>query len=272
MEPVRILRGKYLLRIGRRYGSYRVGADYCALHKINIAAELHYFALGFGYSEHVSENIHAENALVLYVVNREDRLYAAVPCLPAVHTFKIYDRKRRLPVMSVNDIRKETDKRKQIDRRLAEKCEPLAVVVFAVKPSAAEIVFVIHEIEGNAVFDDTEKAAVLFSPRKGYTGIEKLFHLTAVSVGYRIVQRHYYPYVTVRIRLAHGCGKRPYNIAEPSRRGKGKRLACDKKYTFHYLPLSVPECVLTDTNVRRSDFSLCRTAVSRSRTTPFRRV
>ena len=86
----------------------------------------------------------------------------SAPGYPAgADILKIDGHQRRLPVVAVEDVGHPVQTGQQVDDRLAEKGEALAVVVLAVQRAAAEIVLVVHEVPCHAVLLQREQAAAL---------------------------------------------------------------------------------------------------------------
>ena len=92
--------------------------------------------------------------------------------VPAPHEILPVDgHQRRLPVVAVEDVRHPVQAGQQVDDRVAEEGEALAVVKLAVQAAAAEVFFVVHEVPGHTPVMEGEQAAVLMPPAQVHVDI-----------------------------------------------------------------------------------------------------
>ena len=118
-----------------------------------------------------------------------------------------------MPIVRVENIGNEIDIRQNFERGTAEEGKAFAVVVFAVERIAAEIVLVIEEIEGYALMDVSENAAILLAPRKLYIFRAEKLEFFTEGLGYLRIKGHHDADVVLG-RFVHRRGKRADNVAE----------------------------------------------------------
>ena len=118
-------------------------------------------------AEHVVVKAEGVEALVLDVVDREDRgdIGQMVECrLP-------YGYECSLPVVGMQDLRLEAEHRKHGEDRLREESEALAVVKITVEVLTVEIVLVVDEVVGDALMVELIEAGILLAPGDCHLGV-----------------------------------------------------------------------------------------------------
>ena len=98
-----------------------------------------------------------------------------------------------MPVVAVQDVRRPIQARQHVQHRFTEEAEPLGFVIEIVQALAAEVVFVVDEIDSHAFVLQLEQAAVLPPPAQ----LDRLgrhpFQLAAKTLRHVAVQRNDHP-------------------------------------------------------------------------------
>ena len=177
--------------VGGADGGNSVGHQHGALHQVHIAVHLEGAVVvpAAIQPEQLVHGVRAVASLILDVVDREHRADAAHRLPAGADILKIDGHQRRLPVVAVEDVGHPVQTGHQVDDRLAEKGEALAVVVLAVQRAAAEIVLVVHEVPCHAVLLQREQAAVLMAPAQVHVDVAAEGHLLPPLLADLAIQR-----------------------------------------------------------------------------------
>ena len=125
--------------------------------------------------------------------------------------------------MAVDDVGLEVKMHQRVDDRAVKEAEALVFVAAqTVDIGAAEVILVIHEIEGHALIFKALDAAVLAAPAKLDLKLAFELHLADILLRDGGVQRQNDAHV-VALRLEHG-GKRAHHV--------GQAAGLDKRYAF----------------------------------------
>jgi len=168
-----------------------VGHEHGALHEIHVAVHAQ-GAVVIPAAIQPEQLIHAVRAvapLVLDVVDGEHRADAPHLRPAGGHILQIDGHQRRLPVVAVEHVGHPVEAGQQVDDRVAEEGEALAVVKFAVQPSPAEVFLVVHEIPRHAQPLQREQAAVLVPPAQIHVDIPAERHLPPPLLPDPVIQR-----------------------------------------------------------------------------------
>ena len=239
VQPLAVVAGLYLQRVGRADGGEIVGKLESALHEAGAAVEL--YVVGRirpgAQRQQVLDVVYREHALVLEVVNRIQRLYAAVEVQRLVLALEQHGYHAGLPVVAMQHVGLEADMRQRLQHRAVKVRKALALVAAqSVHVGPAEVVFVIHEVEGYAFVNQFLYAAVLPAPAQVYVEIELMSHLVAPRFGYLAVQRQYHAHVHVVFEYL--LGQRAYYVGQASGFDKRNAFRCGKQHFHHqYHPL-----------------------------------
>ena len=165
--------------IGGADGGHSIGHQHGALHQVHVAVHLQRAVIipPSVKTEQLIHGILTIAALIFDVVDGEHRADAAHCLPPGTHVLEVDGYQRRLPVVAVEDVGHPVQTGQQVDDRLAEKGEALAVVKLAVQRIAAEVVLVVHEIPRHAVLFQRKQAAVLVPPAQIHIDIAAERHL-----------------------------------------------------------------------------------------------
>ena len=161
VQPVREERIFDFVRISGADGADRIRHFDGALHKVDAAVEFDIIEDVRREAEQIAPRFVAEFALIFYIMNGEHRFDFLEIDTPIIERTEINYTCSRLPVVAVQNVGKDIERADGVEDRLGKERETLPVVVETVNvPAALEIVFVIEEIIGNAVFHQSEHAAV----------------------------------------------------------------------------------------------------------------
>ena len=143
--------------------------------------------------EHVAKDAGREYPLILEVVDRAERFQRGAPGRLAVMRAQQHRNHAGMPVVAVQDVRRPIQSRQHVQHRFAEETEPFGFVIEIVQALAAEVVFVIDEIDRHAFVLQLEQAAVLAPPAQLDRLGRHRFQLTAKTLRYVAVQRNDHP-------------------------------------------------------------------------------
>ena len=210
--------------IGGADGGNGIGHQHGALHQVHIAVHLQCAVIipPSVKAEQLVHGVLAVAALILDVVDGEHRPDAAHRLPPGTHVLEIDGHQRRLPVVAVEDVGHPVQTGQQVDDRLAEEGEALAVVELAVQRTAAEIVLVVHEVPRHAVLLQREQAAVLVAPAQVHIDIAAERHLLPPLLADLAVQRQDHRHL---VAVPGQCrGQTARHIGKPPGLAEGERL------------------------------------------------
>ena len=173
LQPLGIGRVMELGGVGGTDGGDGVRHEHGTLHQVHVAvhAEGAVIVPATIQTEELVHAVAAVAALILNVVNGEHRADMAYLPPAGGRVLEIDGHQRRLPVVAVEDVRHPVQAGQQVDDRVAEKGEALAVVKLTVQAAAAEVFFVVHEVPGHAPVMEGEQAAVLMPPAQVHVDI-----------------------------------------------------------------------------------------------------
>ena len=231
LEPAGIRRVEQLPGICRAHSCDGVRRHHSGLHGVRAAAHLECLVPALPREpQQIRHRRERETPLILDVVDGEHTRRAA-PQLAQVDRHE-----RRLPVVAVDNVRLFREHVRQLRRRAAEKREPLAVVILAVEPPAAEIVLALHEVPRHAAPLELPQGAGLVTPREVGVPLPDARHLIAPALRDRIVERQQH-----RGALS-ACRQRdrqaPRDVGQAARLAEGLGLTRYKQ-DVHLLP---PPC------------------------------
>ncbi len=217
-------------RVGGADGGDRVGAQKRRLHHVHRPVLLQYAGIPPAaiQTQHVLHGALMHPALIFDIMHRVNAADAAVVVHTAGVVFQIHRQKRRLPVVTVDDIRLVVQIRQEICHGAAEEGEPLTVVRLAVKLPAAEIPLVIQKIPGNALFRQGEESAVLVAPRQIYVHVFAKRHPGTPRLADGTVERQYDRHaVAFLLRQRHG--QTACHVRQTAGLAKGRRFTGGKQ-------------------------------------------
>ena len=210
-----------LLGVGGADRGDLVGGLDGALHEVGAAVVLHHMGVPRADAAGILQDIQAVLALVGDVVDGEHRLDAVELVQVAVVQVQVDGRQRGLPVVAVDDVGLEIGIEQHFEDGAGEEGEALAVIVEAVQAAALEVVFVVDEIEGNALVLGLEQAAVLAAPAHRHAEVGHIGQ--GVFVFQVAVQRH--DHTAVHTVLDQRFGQRPGHIGQTAGLCKRSSLA-----------------------------------------------
>ncbi len=164
VEPAGEPRVENLLGIGRADRADRVALVDAAFHEVAAAVPLDDKAVLLRQAENVVRDLHTEAALILDVVDGKERANILIALAAAVKDVIKNGDRSGLPIVAVEDVRREIHVRDRLEHRHGEERKPFRVVAVAIDAGTPEIIFVVEEIKNDAVVFCREEAAVLVSP------------------------------------------------------------------------------------------------------------
>ena len=176
-------------------------------------------------------------------MDRKQRADMIEPVTVTVYSLQIDNRKRGLPVVTMEKIGIIIEITHHLENGSREESETFAVVEKAVKPLSLEIILVVDEIESDPFVFITEKPAVLISPRDG--NVEISFELK-IRAERRIdipIQRDRDADIVISV-CRKRLGKRAYNVGKTAR---PRKRICLGRNEQHGL-------MKRDPDLRRGDF------------------
>ena len=180
------------LRVGRADGGHLVGHLDGTLHEVDAAVLLHDGSAALRNAKDILQDFHAVFALVLDVMNGENRFDVFVPLPASVEQAVIHRNQGGLPVVGVDDIGFEINVRQHFQNRPGQERKPLRVVVMAVKAGALEIILVVQQIVNHAVVAGLEHAAILPPPGHGNRQAGQEGHVVPQLLRNRFIQGQYH--------------------------------------------------------------------------------
>ena len=165
--------------VGGADGGDGVGHEHGALHQVHVAVHLQRAIVvpAAIQPEELVHRVAAEAALIFDVVDGEHGADAPHLRPAGGHVLEVDGHKGRLPVVAVEHVGHPVQAGHQVDDRLGEEGEALAVVKLAVQPGTGEVVLVVHEVPGHATALQREQAAVLMPPAQVHVDIAAERHL-----------------------------------------------------------------------------------------------
>ncbi len=129
-------------------------------------------------------------ALILDVMDGEQRLDIVIPRVLGIEQIVVYGNQRCLPVVGVDEVGMEVDVGEHLEDRAREERIALGVVIEAVQLVALEIILVVDKIIGAVIPASPEETAVLVSPRNRNGEVGDEIHLAFQLIGDRAIKRH----------------------------------------------------------------------------------
>ena len=225
VQPLAVERGLNLIRIARGDGGQLVGVNQTGLHVVRaaIALQLVGSEQAVAQAQRILNRLNREHALILEVVDGVDRLHILIERELGILNLEQSRNHARLPVVAVDDVGLEVEMHQRVDDGAVEEAEALVFVAAqTVDVGTAEVILVIHEVEGHALIFKALHAAVLAAPAKLDLKFALELHLADILLGDGGVQRQDDAHV-VALRLEHG-GKRAHHV--------GQAAGLDKGYAF----------------------------------------
>ena len=133
-----------LLGIGFGHGGHHVSAFDGALHHVDAAGEVHDTPEGLRKTQHVVKEVRVGPALILNVVDGEDRLGIGED--PPVLGVQVHRNHGSLPVVGLDHIRVELEHRHGVQHSLGEEGVPLAVIQVTIEAVPAKVILIVDEI------------------------------------------------------------------------------------------------------------------------------
>ena len=122
-----------------------------------------------------------EDALILQVVDGENRLHVLVEFEVAVLDFEQRGNHAGLPVVAVDDIRLEAEMRKGINHRTGEVAKALVLIAAeTIDIGTAEIILIVDKVESDPLILKRADATVLLAPAEDYLEFTFELHLSPV--------------------------------------------------------------------------------------------
>ena len=191
VHALAVIGGLNLFGIGGTDCGDLVTIDQTGLHEVGaaIALQLVIGIIFIAQRQHILHILNAKNALVLQVVDGEHSTYGRVERQLIILDAQQGRDHTALPVVGVDDIRLEADQGQTVEYAAAEEAKPLMLVAaHAVNVAAAKVIFVVHEVIGDAVVHQRFDAAVLFAPTQVHLEVQFMLHLVHVFFGDSAVQ------------------------------------------------------------------------------------
>ena len=86
----------------------------------------------------------------------------------------------RVPVVRMDDVGPEIHRLQEVQDGAREEGEALRIVIVAVEALAVEVFFIVDEVVGHAIHDESVNADELVTPRNIERAVVKMFHLVDV--------------------------------------------------------------------------------------------
>ena len=230
VQTLAVERGLNLIRIARRYGGQLVGVDQTGLHVVRaaVAFQLVRGEQAVAQPQRILNRLDREHALILEVVDGVDGLHILIE-----RELRILNLEQRrdhagLPVVAVDDVGLEVKMHQRVDDRAVKEAEALVFVAAqTVDIGAAEVILVIHEVEGHALIFKALHAAVLAAPAKLDLKLAFELHLADILFRDGGVERQDDAHV-VALRLEHG-GKRAHHVGQTAGLDERHAFGCRKE-------------------------------------------
>ena len=231
VEAVGVGGGHDLLGVGGRHGGDAVGALHGGLGQVDAPIVGHEGVMLGIDAENVLENGEIVLTLVLDVVDGEHRLDGGVLLVAvAVVGLEVDHRQGGLPVVGVENVGVVAELLHHLQHGAAEEGVALAVVEVTVQSTALEVVFVVHEVEGDVVLAEGADAAVLTAPGELELKDGLGLHGLHGGGGNLIVQGADHTDVGILAVLgAQSRGQRAHDVAKTARSGEGHDLRADEE-------------------------------------------
>ena len=179
LQPLGVCRVVELGGVGGADGGDGVRHEHGTLHQIHVAvhAEGTVVVPAAVKTEQLIHRVLAVASLIFDVVDGEYRADAPHLRPTGADVLEVDGHQCRLPVVAVENVGDPVQTGQQVDDRLAEEGEPLAVVELAVQPPAAEVFLVVHEVPRHAAILQREQPAILVPPAQIHVDIPAERHL-----------------------------------------------------------------------------------------------
>ena len=223
VEPVGIPRIQDLVGIRGADGGDAVGALDRALHKVDVTVVLDDARILGVKPQDLGDELFAVHALVLDIVNGENRLDVLIARRLRIHGAVIHRRERGLPIVAVDDVGLEFDMRQHFKHGAREERKALRIVIIAVDAVALEIVLVVEQIVDDAVRFGLKNAAVLPPPGNRHGDARQKRHFILELLLDAVVHGH--DHAAADQPLTQRLGQRACHVGKPARRHERQRLA-----------------------------------------------
>ena len=214
-----------LFGIGLADGGDLVGVDKAALQHIAVGKgqqlvdrkEIH------GQAGNAAHDLRVEKSLELQIMHGHDGLDPLIKGIAGKFSLQIDRDETGVPVIAVDDIRPEAERRQYAQDGLAEKAEFFdVIVIISIRIAAAEIFFVVDEVINDAVPDEFLDTDVPVAPVEKRLEIADRLHFAAVLFGDNRVGRDHHADFEL-FAVDHG-GKRADHV--------GQAACFDERDTF----------------------------------------
>ena len=227
-QPVEALPVKWrlnLLCIGIADGRNRICIYDAALQVVGIAVRLQLVRCKIVHrkSGDIPHRLYIPHTLELEVVDRDNGLHIAEKIALMELVLEQYRNQTGLPVMTVYNIRTESDQRKCRKRSLGEECKLLDILIdISVRLRSCKIIFIVNEIKLYTVILHFQHSDVLGTPGKIHIEMSHIIHLALPLFTHtEILWKNYPNIILLFIEILR---KGAYYIGQPS--------CLDKWHTF----------------------------------------
>ena len=169
-------RVKNFVCVGRAYGCNHICGFDCALHQVDTAVVLNKVLRAGLHTQNISDKLHTVNALILDVVDCENRFDVFPAGLVGIHCGVVNGSHRRLPVVTMDNIGLEADVGDYFKNCTGEESKPLRIVIVAVDTVTLEIILVVDKVVDYTACTCLKNAAVLSAPRNGHGNVRNKLH------------------------------------------------------------------------------------------------
>ena len=230
VQTLAVERGLDFVRVARGNGGQLVRVDKAGLHVVRAAVALQ-LVRGeqiVAQAERILNRLDREHALILQVVDGVHRLHILIERELRVLNLEQRRDHAGLPVVAVDHVGLEVEVNQRVDHRAVEEAEALVFVAAqTVDVGTAEVILVIHEIEGHALIFEALDAAILAAPAKLDLKLTFQLHLADVLLRDGGVQRQDDAHVRA-LRLEHR-GERADHVGQTAGLNERDTFGCRKE-------------------------------------------
>lgn len=151
-----------------------------SLHEIDATVIFHKITVAVGNPEQILKNIEGILALILDVMDGENRTDKLIFGAEAVDRLEVERSQSRLPVMTMQDIGIEIEEGQNLHDAAAEERKAFPVVVIAVASGTFEVIFIVHKIELYVVLLILKDTAILIAPGQRNKNVSDELEILAV--------------------------------------------------------------------------------------------